>query len=98
MEPWQTTVENLLGKNTNSSYCADDVIKFITSHLRPPYNSNQHPVFTRWRPVFHKQDIKFTATIHCEAALASLAKYAHLVPTEQINGNVDLIGLLQVMF
>lgn len=63
MEPWQTTVTNLLKNNPNTRYGAQDVIGFITSYLRPPYKPNQHPVFTRWRPAFHKQDIKFGATV-----------------------------------
>jgi hypothetical protein len=98
MEPWQTTVTNMLKNNPNTRYGAQDVIDFITSYLRPPYKPNQHPVFTRWRPAFHKQDIKFGATVHCEAALASLAKYAHHVPVGQIRGDLGLMELLQVMF
>jgi hypothetical protein len=98
MESWRTTVTNLLSKAPNRSYRANDVITFILSHLRPPYKRDQHPIFTKWRPAIHEHPIKFEATIHCEAALASLAKYADRVSIKQTEGDVNLLGLLQVMF
>ena len=41
---------------------------------------------------------RFNATIHCEAALASLAKYANDMPIQHAQDHPGVVGCLQVSF
>jgi hypothetical protein len=96
MEPWQNTVENLISQNLNPtcSYSASDVVKFIATHIARPPQPGQHRIFKKW----HK-GYKFNATIHCAAALASLAKYAHDVSIQhQMQDRTCVAECLQVSF
>jgi hypothetical protein len=96
MEPWRDTVKNLISRNLNStrSYGASDVIEFIDVYIKRPIQPGQHPVFNKW-----KKGYKFDAKIHCEAALASLAKYANDVPIQHyMPDHASLPGCLQVGF
>jgi len=97
MEPWETTLQNLLNKYPGRAYSHEDVRDHIKKCVSPPYKSNQHAVFKKWRGAAHGHAINFTATGHCEVLLASLAKYSHDVSFEQIQGNPGLINVLQVM-
>jgi len=99
MEPWRTTVTNLLSQATCNTYSAQDVIDVIVSYTSaPPPKSNQHPIFATFKSANDlSQPVKFTGTMHCEVTLASLAKYSHGVSTEQMNDSPDLMQLLQVM-
>jgi hypothetical protein len=99
MEPWRTTVTNLLSQAPCKAYSAQDVIDVIVScTAAPPHMSNQHPVFATFKSADNLgQPVKFTDTMHCEVVLASLAKYSHDVSMEQIHDSLDLIQLLQVL-
>ena len=97
VEPWRTTVTNLLCQASCNTYSAQDVIEVITSCIAaPPHNSN-HPVFATFKSADDLgQPIEFTSTMHCEVVLASLAKYSHDTSMEQINDSFELMQLLQV--
>jgi hypothetical protein len=98
VEPWRTTVTNLLSQTPCKTYSAQDVIDVIVScTAAPPHESNQHPVFATFKSADDLgQLVKFTSTMHCEVALASLAKYSHEASMEQMNDSLDLMQLLQV--
>jgi hypothetical protein len=96
MEPWQNTVENLISQNLNPtrSYSASDVVEVIAAHIARPPQPGQHPVFKKWNKGY-----KFIAPIHCEAALASLAKYAHDVSIQHhMQDHTCVAECLQVSF
>ena len=96
VEPWRDTVKNLISRNLNParSYNASDVINFIDAYIKRPIKDDQHPIFKKWHDGY-----TFTATIHCEAALASLAKYAEDVPAEHhMQDHAGVLECLQVGF
>jgi hypothetical protein len=97
VEPWKTTVHNLVSRFSRS-YSAEDVIQCIISSVPSPCKPNQHPVFKKWAGTVAggAKSVKFDSTVHCEAALASLAKYADYIPIKQMH--IDLTALLQVCF
>jgi len=93
MEPWRTTVTNLLSQALCNTYRAQDVINVIVNYTAAPLSkSSQHPIFTTFKSANDlSQPVKFTGTMHCEVMLASLAKYSHGVSTEQMNDSLDLV-------
>ena len=96
MESWRDTVKNLISLNLNPacSYSASDVEEFIAARIARPPQPDQHRVFKKW----HK-GYTFTATIHCEAALASLAKYADDVLTQHhMHEHAGVLPCIQVCF
>jgi hypothetical protein len=100
VEPWKTTVTDLLSQAPSATYSAEDVIDVIVSSTAASMQkTNQHSVFTTFKSADDMgQPIKFTGTIHSEIALASLARYSHKASTEQIKDSADLMQLLQVTF
>ena len=90
MEPWETTVKNLVPSQ------AENVIKSIVEHVNDDKESERHFVFGKWRVAFKKgQPLKFNGTRHCEVILASLAKFAHLLPDGE--PREEVMQFLQVM-
>jgi hypothetical protein len=97
VEPWRTTLTNLLSQATCNTYSAQDVIDVIVSCAAAPPHQSNHPIFATFKSAEDLgQPIKFTSTMHCEVVLASLAKYSHDVSVEQINDSLELMQLLQV--
>jgi hypothetical protein len=97
LEPWMTTVNNLLSRTPSHSpsYTAKGVTDYIIDQTKFPYKYNQ-PAFTKWKDAQHKHDIKFVATCHCETILGSLSKWAHSMSAEQIKDHPRIAELLQV--
>ena len=94
MEPWRDTVKNLVCRNLNParSYSALDVIEFIDAYIKRSIQPDHHPIFKKWNKGY-----RFDATIHCEALLTSLTKYAHDVPIQHhMQDHVGVLGCLQV--
>jgi hypothetical protein len=98
VEPWEDTVKDLFRQTSAQLYNAEEVADVIISIARQSENPDQHHVFTKWRDIADGKNTTAKPAIHCEAALASLAKYCHHLPIEQLGDSLHLIELLQVMF
>ena len=97
LEAWEITVDTVVGNIPGQLYNAEDVKNLILSHIKS-LPKDKHQLFTKWKPAIHGHKIRFECTIHCEVALASLAKYALQLPFEQIKDYAHLIPFLQVIF
>jgi hypothetical protein len=96
LEPWETTVDYVVGNTPSQLYNAKDVKNIILGYIQSAHQT-QHPLFTKWRPAIHGHKIHCDCTIHCELALGSLTAYALQLPFEQIKDYSELKELLQVM-
>ena len=97
VEPWKTTVTDLLSQTSNKAYTAKFVIDTIVTSTAA--STNQHSVFAIFKATHDvEKPIELTSTMHCEITLASLAKYSYYVSKEQLIDSGDLIQLLQVTF
>ncbi|KIM74963.1 hypothetical protein PILCRDRAFT_14027 [Piloderma croceum F 1598] len=94
LEPWETTVDYVVGNTPGQLYNAKDVKNIILSYIQSAQQT-QNPLITKWKPAIHGHKIHFDCTIHCESALGSLATYALQLPFEQIKDYSELKELLQ---
>jgi hypothetical protein len=98
VEPWQDTVKDLFRQTPPQLYSAEEVVDVVISIADQPETPGQHHVFKHWKDIVNGKNTTAKPAIHCEAALASLAKCSHHLPIERLGHNLGLMELLQVTF
>jgi hypothetical protein len=98
VEPWQDTVKDLFRQTPPKLCSVEEVIDVVIRIANQPETSGQHHVFKKWKNIVNGKNTTAKPPIHCEAALASLAKGSHDLPIQQFGNNVGLMALLQVTF
>jgi hypothetical protein len=98
VEPWEETVKDLFRHTPAQRYSAEEVINIIISIAGQSETPDEHYVFKKWRGIVNGTNTAAKPDIHCEVALASLAKYSHFLPMEQLGHNLHLMELLHVTF
>jgi len=92
LEPWEDTVKDLFRTTPPALYSVEEVVDVVIRIANQPETPGQHHVFKKWKGIVNGKNTTAESAIHCEAALASLAKWSHSLP---LTDNIDLKELLQ---
>jgi len=77
LEPWRDTMKDLFKQTPPELYSVEEVVEVVIRIVNQPEIPGQHHVFKKWKDIVNGKNTTAKPAIHCEAALASLAKYSH---------------------